>query len=295
MEEDLNNKDIENYFIDITYRIIPKNKKNYKLLTISGLNKHNNNTNILAFIFLKYEDYNSLKKIFSYFIEMYDFAPKIVNIDFSNALHKVFSDETVFKNKPIIIHCFFHFTQAIVKKMKQLKLINLKLNKHNFELIKNIELICFLQPKYIKSYVKFLKQKLNQDKEEQLFLYLEKQWFSKSYNYYNYNDIFKNNSFKKILPHFYATNNIAESLHSKINNYLPSRKICCNNFILSLRNIIQYNEIKKNDIPRKDYITKTLVYYADTVKDNKFTWIKYEKFKEMEKNIIMESKNKYND
>ena len=97
------------------------------------------------------------------------------------------------------------------------------------------------------------------------------QWFSKSYNYYNYNDIFKNNSFKKILPHFYATNNIEESLHSKINNYLPSRKISCNNFILSLRNIIQYNEIKKNDIPRKDYITKTLVNYADTIKDNKFT------------------------
>ena len=40
---------------------------------------------------------------------------------------------------------------------------------------------------------------------------------------------------------------------------------------------------KKNDIPRKDYITKTLFNYADTIKDNKFTWIEYEKFKEMEK------------
>ena len=37
MEEDLKNKDIKNYFIDITYHLIPK--KNYKLLTISGLNK----------------------------------------------------------------------------------------------------------------------------------------------------------------------------------------------------------------------------------------------------------------
>ena len=144
MEEDIKNKDIENYFIDITYRIIPKNKKNYKLLIISGLNKKSNNTNILAFIFLKYEDYDSLKKIFTYFIEMYGFAPKIVNIDFSNSLHKLFSDDTVFKNKPIIIHCFFHFTQAIVKRMKKLSIIKSKINKHNFELIKNIELICFL-------------------------------------------------------------------------------------------------------------------------------------------------------
>lgn len=78
MEQDLKNKDIGNYFIDITYRIIPKNKKNYKMLTISGLNKNNNNTTILVFIFLKYEDYNSLKKIFIYFIEVYEFAPKIV-------------------------------------------------------------------------------------------------------------------------------------------------------------------------------------------------------------------------
>ena len=70
----------------------------------------------------------------------------------------------------------------------------------------------------------------------------------------------KMNDLKKILRHFYATYNIEESLQSKINNYFPSRKIICNNFILSLRNIIQYNEIKKNDIPRKDYITKTLVY-----------------------------------
>ena len=128
-----------------------------------------------------------------------------------------------------------------------------------------------------------------------IFSYLEKQWFSKSYNYYNYSDIFKIHSLKKILPHFYATNNIEESLHSKINNYLPTRKISCNNFILSLRNILQYNELKKNDIPRKDYITKTLVYYADTIKDNNYSWLEYDKFKEMEKKIITESNNKYNE
>ena len=128
IEEDLKNKDIENYFIDITYRIIPKNKNNYKMLTISKLNKKNNNTNILAFIFLKYEDYNSLKKVFTYFIEMYEFDPKIVNIDFSNSLHKLFFNVTLFKNKLIIL-CFFHFTQAIVKRMKQLKLFESKINK----------------------------------------------------------------------------------------------------------------------------------------------------------------------
>ena len=95
------------------------------------------------------------------------FEPKIVNIDFSNPLHKLFSDVALFKNKLIIIHCFFHFTQAIVKRMKKLKLIKSKINKYNFEIIKNIELICFLQTKYIKSYIKFLKDKLIKEKEKE--------------------------------------------------------------------------------------------------------------------------------
>ena len=41
MRENLKNKQIKNYFIDETYKIIPKKFKNYKLLTISGVNTLN--------------------------------------------------------------------------------------------------------------------------------------------------------------------------------------------------------------------------------------------------------------
>lgn len=42
--ENLKNKKIKNYFIDVTYKIFPKKFKNYKLLTISGVNTLNKNT-----------------------------------------------------------------------------------------------------------------------------------------------------------------------------------------------------------------------------------------------------------
>ena len=49
MRENLKNKQIKNYFIEVTYKIIPKKLKNYKLLTISGVNTLNKNTYIQYF------------------------------------------------------------------------------------------------------------------------------------------------------------------------------------------------------------------------------------------------------
>lgn len=41
MENKLKDKSINNFFIDVTYKIIPKNNENhYKLLTITGLTIH---------------------------------------------------------------------------------------------------------------------------------------------------------------------------------------------------------------------------------------------------------------
>ena len=48
-----------------------------------------------------------------------------------------------------------------------------------------------------------------------------------------------------ILQHFYASNNIAETLHSKLNIYLPTNRLINNNFIISVRNVLINYEIKK--------------------------------------------------
>ena len=49
--------------------------------------------------------------------------------------------------------------------MKKCGLVKTKLNKRNFEILRNIELICFIAPKYIKDYSTFLKSNLKDDKK----------------------------------------------------------------------------------------------------------------------------------
>jgi hypothetical protein len=155
MENNLKSENIKNFFIDVTYKIILKNLHNYKLLTISGIDNNNNSTYLCALILLKYEDNITFIKIFKYLKEYYKFNPTIVNIDYSASLTKALLTDNLFNTKPVIVHCFFHFGQCIIKKLKQYKIIKKNLTKYGFEILKSIELICFLPYKQNKSYIKF--------------------------------------------------------------------------------------------------------------------------------------------
>jgi len=269
MEKKLKDPNIDNYFADVTYRIIPKRQIGYKLLTITGVDKENGNSYICALILIKYEDEISFKHVFQYLNNMYLFNPHIIHIDYCKALKNALTDKEIFKKPPIIIHCFLHFVQAIVKKMKNLKIIKSRITKYAFEIIKNIELVCFINHEYIKSYIEFLKLKLKDEKEKLLFQYLNKNWFSKDINTYNYYELFENNNLKEVIPHFFATNNIEESLHNKMNQYLPTNRVTNTNFIISLRNVILNYETKKESIIRKDFVTRALIEYSKPIKKKK--------------------------
>ena len=52
-----------------------------------------------------------------------------ITVDYSYALRNALLNKDVFKKPPNIIHCFFHFIQAIVKKLKELKIIQKKLQR----------------------------------------------------------------------------------------------------------------------------------------------------------------------
>jgi len=63
MEHKLKDKNINNIFIDVTYKIIPKNNENhYKLLTITRTDNTSNNSYICILILLTYEDSISFKQ-----------------------------------------------------------------------------------------------------------------------------------------------------------------------------------------------------------------------------------------
>lgn len=119
MEHKLKDKNINNFFIDVTYKIIPKNNENhYKLLTITGTDNTSNNSYICALILLTYEDSISFEKIFKYMHEMYGFNPPIVHIDYSVALTKSLDMDNIFDSKPIIVHCYFILYKQYTKKWK---------------------------------------------------------------------------------------------------------------------------------------------------------------------------------
>ena len=49
----LNDANVTNYFMNLTYQIISKNQKQYKLLTLTCVNNKENTSNICCLIALK--------------------------------------------------------------------------------------------------------------------------------------------------------------------------------------------------------------------------------------------------
>ena len=110
------------------------------------------------------------------------------------------------------------------------------MNKECTEILNNIELICFIEKNIIESYKKFINDKLKNMQDYKEFLkYLNSYWFKKPDNEYNFSDIlqkFEGNIGN--LNTFYFTNNISESIHVKINYYLPRHISSEYNFISPL-------------------------------------------------------------
>ena len=132
------------------------------------------------------------------------------------------------------------------------------MSKRTFELLKNIKIVCFIPPTYINRFTKFLENNLIDNNENIFMKYLKKTRITKNYRIYNYFELLDKDILIDGLKHFYITNNIAKSLHSKLKVYLPTKKCSNINFLIAIRNIIKNSELKKSDIIRKDYVTRTL-------------------------------------
>jgi len=77
--------------------------------------------------------------------------------------------------------------------MKKYKIIKKRLSKKIIELLRNIQMICFINPIYLKQYSELLKKNLKGDEEQKFYKYLHNNWIKKDYIIYNYYLIFKNN------------------------------------------------------------------------------------------------------
>ena len=82
----MHDKKFNDYFIDITFKIIPKKFRPNKIMTIATVDKDNNKTIIIAFVVFKFMDSESYYRIFKYLNENYSFFPKYIHTDYEIAL-----------------------------------------------------------------------------------------------------------------------------------------------------------------------------------------------------------------
>ena len=105
----LNDKNINQYFIDTTYKSVPKDLDNAKaLLVIIGYNYSKDIFELILVALLSHEDTSILIEFYNFIINTYNWESKILTFDFAksniNAIKEVFKN----KNNIKLIPCFFH-------------------------------------------------------------------------------------------------------------------------------------------------------------------------------------------
>ena len=120
MLKNLNNVNIEQYFMDGIYKIVP-NFCNYKaMVKLLGYNKEINSFVQCCYTLLTGETENIYEKYLHLLKFNYNFTPKYLTIDFSKSEENAIN--RIYENKTKIIFCFFHFVQCLWRRINKLSL-----------------------------------------------------------------------------------------------------------------------------------------------------------------------------
>ena len=111
----MDNKKVNEFFVDTTFKIIPSKYRPYKLFVICGISINDNNPKIFSMVLTKYTDNISYSKIFDYLYSNYNFRPKIIHSDFKSSLSQAINENENINKEIIHTRCFFHFSNMIKK------------------------------------------------------------------------------------------------------------------------------------------------------------------------------------
>lgn len=176
-----------------------------------------------------------------------------------------------------------------------------QLKKKNLEILRNIQLICYINKDKVNNYTTFLKNTMDKmtcinDKFKQ---YLYNFWFKKNPDYFNYSEFFeyaKKNNKTNALNKLYSANNTAESPHSKFNLYLPKTITTPKSFFYVMKKILINANIDKDNIIRYDIITRTILSIIEKEGLNETCkWITYDLYKNYFEKTLNENKINYED
>ena len=121
MLSQLSNKNNKQFFVDITYKIIPFKYQPYKLLTIKTFNIKRKNIKLCVLIAYKFEDEFSLYYTLKYIKEFFNFRTEIISIDFSLQLYKAIKTKSLFDKDIKVISCSFSLFPGFSKKNENIK------------------------------------------------------------------------------------------------------------------------------------------------------------------------------
>ena len=139
--KELNYQKNDEYFIDITFKAVPQKYRPYKLITITALEFTSKTTKLACMRSIIYMDSESYKYAFRFLNENYKFNPKLVHIDFEDALANALLIKSLFKKPPLLIKSMFHFSKAIKSNIQKKNLLcSKKLNKKCLEILRNLEI-----------------------------------------------------------------------------------------------------------------------------------------------------------
>jgi len=101
---------------------------------------------------------------------------------------------------------------------------------------------------------------------------------------------------KNKLKYIFINNNIIESFHGKIERYLPKGPTTIKEFFISMNKILKDSKLEKHEIIRHDKKTQTLISIANKFnKSKEVKWISFNKYKNIEYNVIRKLYNNMKD
>ena len=110
-------------------------------------------------------------------------------------LSKAIKNNDITKNT-VNVKCLFHFSQMIRKQLTKSGICKIKFNKYTLEIIRNIEIMCFLKRYNIKKQQNIIIDKLiSNDKLKTFVKYLKNYLFKLDYSLFNYEEFMNNFDF----------------------------------------------------------------------------------------------------
>ena len=289
MKNNLENKNISQFFTDTTFRCVPPNKKSLKLWLLLGFDKNEEKTLLLCLALIQNETSETIEVILNYLLQTYNFMPDNITLDFGRGVYKAF--KKVYPNI-LFVPCFFHYIQKIVSRLPDLKSKDKNKKKLSQNLVANIKLLSFIPSGKINQFYEKLKQNYY-NHFKKFFKYHEKTYFkNKPFNdkMWNYNNFINDQKNKNINNNIiFFTNNITESTNKTINLHFIKSKKTFWNFHECLLEIFYIFKNKNKYVEKKISITRALQYYIENIDNEEIELIDYRDLKniklEYEKNL----------